>query len=190
MGKTGTKKLAPKEKKGKRDKTATQFCLDGYLVSEVLDGLPTGITILGAKVLIGAVHQRHKIVVPNRLKKMGVEKIEESVVSQQATLVFDQVTKTTIKSMVKGVSDSMKIDPAAAFFKYLTLSNGEASGKFEHCTKEIKPDETDLRKKLRVLGLTDGEGKINTLISALGARKYACEIKMEEVRTIVCSTIK
>ena len=186
MGKTGTKKLA----KGLKAKTAAQFCIDGYLVKEVLDGLPTGITILGAKILIGAVHQRRKIIVPTVMKKMGVQKLEESVVSQQATLVFDQTTKPTIKSMVKAVSAKMGVDPDAAFFKYITVKNGEAVGKFEHCTKEIKPDERDLRKKLRVLGLTDGEGKINTLIRDLSAKKYECQIKMEEVRTIVCSQMK
>jgi hypothetical protein len=180
-------KLAPKNLK--KDKTVTQYCIDGYLVNEVLDDLPTGVTIIGAKVLIGSVHQRHKIVVPNRMKRLGVQMIQESVATQQATLVFDQVSKTVIKSKVAQVSRSMGVDPNLAFFKYITLQVTDATGKFEHCTKEIKPDETDLRKKLRVLGLEDAEGEVKNLIKVLSAKKYMCTIQHEQVRTIICSNM-
>ncbi len=188
MGKTGTKKLAVD--KNNKDRTITQYCIDGYLIDEVLDDLPTGVTVIGAKVLIGAVHQRHKIVVPNRLKRLGVQVIQESVVSQQATLVFDQVSKGTIKSKTKAVGVNIGADPKTAFFKYIVLGIPGATGKFEHCTKEIKPNEADLRKKLRVMGLTDASGKIADLIRQVSAHKYSCTIQFEEVRTIICSNMK
>jgi hypothetical protein len=180
------KKLLAKEK---RTKTATQFCIDGYLVDEVLKGLNGGIEIIGAKVFLGKAFSKHKIPIPNALKRMGVQSLREHRPDQEAMLVFDKTNKKSILEKVADVAKYIDTDAANAYFKYITLSNGHATGKFERTTKEIKPYDEDLRRKLTVLGLTDADGKISTLIQQLGAKKFECQISTEERRVIVCSKI-
>lgn len=182
MPKTSEKLLA----KEKRTKTATQFCIDGVLVDEVLKNL-NGVSIIGAKVYVGKAFSKHKCTIPNSLKKMGVQSMYEHVPAQEAIMVFDNTNKATILEKVAEVCKYIDGDKSKAYFKYLTVSNGESTGKFERCTKEIKPYDEDLRRKLVVLGLTDGDGKISSLIATLGAKKYECQITMEEKRVIICS---
>jgi hypothetical protein len=186
MPETGTKKLAPKNMK---NKTATQYCIDGYLVDEVLGQLNGKTKIIGAKVYLGKSFSKHKCTIPNALKKMGVHSLYEHTPAQEAIMVFDETTVKTIKDKVADVAKYIDADTEKAYFKYITLDNGQAKGKFERTTKEIKPYDEDLRKKLVVLGLTDAEGKVASLISDLGAKKYECKIEFEEVRTIRCAKI-
>lgn len=186
MGATGTKKLPPKNMK---TKTATQYCIDGFLVDEVLDNLPTGIKIIGAKVTVGKAFSKHRIVTPNKLKALGVTTLQEHRPAKEAHLVFDECKAKTIRENVKEVARIIDGDATRASFLYLTVTNGKATGKFQKTTKEIRPDETDMRRKLIVLGLTDADGKITSLVSDLSAKKYECRIQMTEVRTIICSKI-
>jgi len=174
---------------GKAGKVLTQFCIDGHLVDEVLKDLPKGITIFGAKVVVGKGFSKHKAKIPNRLRKYGVQQLNEHKPAYEAYLVFDQVTRTTIKKSIHEVSKALDLNEEAAYFKYLTLSNGKGTGKFERTTKEIRPDETDLRKKLTVLGLTDAEGKVQTLIAEISAKKYECQIKEVSTRTVICAAM-
>lgn len=182
----GAKKLAPKSMK---QKVATQFCIDGYLVDEVLNQIPSGVKIIGAKVYLGKSFSKKKCTIPNSLKKLGVQSLYEHVPAQEAIFVFDEIGKSTIKNRIEDVAKYIEADTSKAYFKYITLDNGECKGRFERTTKEIKPYDEDLRKKLVVLGLTDAEGKVTSLIHDLGAKKYECKIQMAEVRTIMCSKI-
>ena len=183
---TGAKKLAPKSMK---NKTATQFCIDGYLVNDVLKGIPSDVNIVGAKVYAGKSFSKKRQPIPNSLKKMGVQSLYEHIPAQEAIIVFDETNKKTILEKVADVCKYIDGDPEKAYIKYITLDNGSSVGKFERCTKEIKPYDEDLRRKLVVLGLTDAEGKIQSLIRDLGAKKFECKIQMTEVRTIMCSQL-
>lgn len=174
---------------GKTGRTLTQFCIDGFLVEEVLKSLPKSITIFGAKVVVGKGFSKHKTKIPNRLRKFGVSQLNIHEPAYEAYLVFDQVAKSTITKCIKQVSEALELDSTGAYFKYLTLSNGKASGKFERTTKEIRPDETDLRRKLTVLGLTDADGRIQSLISTLSAKKYECKIQDTSIRTVICAAM-
>ncbi len=187
MPTTGTQKLY--KGNGKAGKVLTQFCIDGYLVDEVLKGIPKDVIIFGAKVVVGKGFSKHKTRIPNRLRKFGVTQLNMHEPAYEAFLVFDQVVRSTIVSSIKSVSEALELEVGGAYFKYLTLSNGEGTGKFERVTKEIRPDETDLRKKLTVLGLTDAEGKIQSLIGELSAKKYECKIQEVTTRTVICSTM-
>ncbi len=185
---TGTNKKY--QGNGKTGNTLTQFCIDGYLVEEVLGLLPKGIKIFGAKVVVGSGFSKCKTQIPNRLRKYGLQSLRTHIPTYEGDLVFDEVSKQTIKDSINGVCDALNLKNERAYFKYLTLSNGTAVGKFERTTKEIRPDETDLRKKLTVLGLTDGEGKIQGLIADISAKKYSCKIQEVVVRTVICSNLK
>ena len=171
--------------KNKKD-VKTQFCIDGYLVSEVLAGIPEGVSIVGAQVRVGKSFNKYKMVVPNKLKRKGVTAMK-TFPSVEVTVTFDAVAKGTITRIVKEACTILDIEAERAWFKYITLGKDGAAGKFVRCTKEIRPDETDLRKKLTVLGLVEGTGRISTLISALSAKKYECRMSEVPVRTIICS---
>ena len=48
----------------------------------------------------------------------------------------------------------------------------------------------DLRKKAKVLGLTDGEGKVNSLMHEIGAEKFQCDIQtIIEKQIILCRKV-
>lgn len=184
---TGTNKAY--KGNGKHGQTLTQFCIDGYLVEEVLGMLPKNIKIFGAKVVVGTGFSKHKTQIPNRLKKFGLQSLRTHIPSYEGDLVFDEVSRKSIKDSIKGVCEALNLKEEKAYFKYITLSNGTANGKFERTTKEIRPDETDMRKKLTVLGLTDAEGKIQGLVADISAKKYHCKIQEVTSRTVICSNL-
>lgn len=181
---TGAKKRAPS--KMKLDKTF-QFCIDGTLVKETLEDLPKGVTIVGARVRLGTQFKRQRAVVPTKLRKSGCCYMCHVLPSTEAELAFDQVEAKTIIKASREVSKHIGCDADRAYFRYLTLSNGKSTGKFVRTTKEMRPDERDLRKKAVVLGLEDAEGQIQTLIADISANKYYCHKQTIEVTTILCS---
>jgi hypothetical protein len=182
MPRTGSKKT-----RGVHAKTETQYCIDGVLVHEILADLSDAVDIIGARVIIGSGIKKKNVVVPAKLKKLGVQSIRQSAPASQITMVFDKVSKSTIMRKVAAVAGAMGVDPEKAYFSYLTVKNSEASGRFTRCKKDLRPDETDLRKKATVLGLTDASGKIAQMLSVLHATPYQCRIDTVEVRTFICT---
>jgi hypothetical protein len=178
-------------KKMKKDGVTTQFCIDGYTVDEVLSDLPSNVSIIGAQVGVGQSFNKRKMIVPTKLKKLGVASMRATLPTEEASLVFDEVDPKTIRKSIEGVCDIMGVEKNKSWFKYITLAtaDGSAFGKFERTTKEIRPDETDLRKKLTVLGLTEGRGKMSNLIRAISANKYECKMQEVSVRTVMCNKL-
>lgn len=179
----GSKKFAPVDMK----KEAYQFVIDGTHIDEVLKQIPSTLKIIGAKLLCVKGTKTSHCIVPNALKKFGVDRMRVREASHEISWVFDETTKSIIKENVEKTIKNQKLDINRVIFSYVVLQNSEAVGKFCRTSKEINPDETDLRKKLHVLGLTSGKGKISTLIQDLGAKKYKCEIKETTARLLICS---
>lgn len=182
---TGQLKLA-KEKAG-RD--AIQYCIDGVLVKEVLETLPRDIIIIGAKVIVGKGFNKHKVPISNKLKKLGVMSLRENLPAKEATLVFDETNKTTILEKTKAVAEILGAEVEKAYFSYLTLSNKAGSGKFSRVNKDMRPDDTDLRKKLTVLGLDEATGDVQSLVRDLSAEAYQCNIQEVVVRSYTCKKV-
>ena len=180
--KLGSKKIAPVNMR----KNATQFIIDGYTVEEVLKQIPDGIKILGAKIECYKSGASRKIHISNALRKLGVTYIREFNDGKNIVLNFDETTPSRIKQNVKLACNLENLSYEKAIFKTLLIGNNEATGLFHHCTKEVRPDDTDLRKKMRVLGLISGQGKVHSLIQDIGAKKFHCSFKEETVRIMVC----
>jgi len=180
----GTKKYAPKTFKSSE---GMQYCIDGVYVDEVLKGLPDNIKIIGGQVRIGTAWKRTKEVVPVALRRLGCTYFTKLHPSSEANITFDQISKTAIKENVKKACKLIDADYKKAHFRYITLTNGESNGRFERTTKELHPDERDLRKKATVLGLKDATGKIQGLIADISANKYFCRKQTVEVTTVICS---
>lgn len=186
------KKQAPKNLKDKKE--AIQHCIDGYFVEEILKGIPAGIKIVGCQIRFGMPMRRKKIVVPKKLREVGTWSIYQIQPTLEAQINLDNVSKTQIRNSVKVVADYCGCDPELAQFDYITLSNGQGTGKFMKTTKEMEArgeDAADLRKKLKVLGLTDAEGRIQSLIADVNAGAYRCDFQDEIVKRVsVCRRIK
>lgn len=180
--KTGAKKQAPVNMRNE----AHQFVIDGYLVDEVLSQLPPTIQIIQACIRVHKIDSSRKLVVPNALRKLGVGSMWSRGAAIACQIMFDQTSKENIKQKVAAVCKQMGFNRPRAYFKYIVLANAVGTLKFEQCTKEIKPDETDLRKKLRVLGATVGQGQVQNVIATLNAKKYKCVIKEEPVKFVMC----
>lgn len=179
----GAKRIAPINMR----KNEHQFVIDGFLIEEVLKQIPSNIKILQAYVCLIKRGVEKRMVVSNHLRKLGVTTINQIDYTNKATLIFDEITREIIINNVKKVCQELNFDYEKAYFGYIVLSNGEATGKFTHTTKEVHPDERDLRKKLRVLGLVLGSGKVQSLVTDLGAKKFTCSIKEEIVKMVMCS---
>jgi len=163
-----------------------QFVIDGYLVNEVLAQLPPSIKILGGCIRISTWEKSGKIIVPNAARKCGVTSMHIRGSNKTAQIVFDSISKEAIKRKLAEACKVLNFPPAGAAFRYLLLSNGKGNVMFRFATKEIKPDETDLRKKLKVLGATEGQGQVQSVIADLNAKKYKCVIKEEPVKFVMC----
>ena len=187
MGKyTGNRTRAGKEYGEIKHKT--QFCIDGVLVDEVLNNLPDEITIVGCKIAIGTHLKQQKGVVPNSLRKYGCTYMRHSLPSTSAEITLDQVNGKQVKTAVEHVAEGIGAEPEKAYFTYIVLSNNNgATGKFVRCTKEIRRDEKDLRRKAIVLGLTDAQGKIQGLISDIGAKNFRCSWEEVITRMVTCA---
>ena len=164
-----------------------QFVIDGFLIDEVLKQIPPGIKIIQAYVHLIKRDKEQRIAVPNALRKYGITMIRNAGLAKRASMIFDATNKENIKQNISKACIALDMPYQKAYFRYVVLSNADGTVKFEHCTKEIKPDELDQRKKLRVLGATEGSGKVQSLIAALGAKKFRCVIKEEPVKLIMCS---
>lgn len=186
-GVLGQKKVATKER-FREQKERNQYCIDAVLVDEVLKSLPNNITIIGARVRVGSPFKREKAIVPNKLRRFGCNYMIHSLPSTEAVITVDQVKPSTITTAIKKVAEYIHADPSKATFKYITLSNGTATGKFERTTKDIRLDEKDLRKKANVLGLKEGQGKITSLIADLHAKNFRCSWEEVTVRIVTCHT--
>ncbi|MBW1672045.1 MAG: hypothetical protein JRJ45_00115 [Deltaproteobacteria bacterium] len=178
------KKSAPK----KEVKNAVQYCIDGIHVEDVLPQLKK-VDIIGCRIRFGMPIRRQRVVVPVRMRKCGVQTLSEIKSGLEAEIVLDATSPSLIRKAVKQVAKFIDTDPAKASFRYLTIGNGCGSAKFGATTKEMKPqkdnDALDLRKKAKVLGLMEGQGKVNTLCSRIGAEKFRCDIQTITERKIV-----
>jgi len=179
------------KKKAPKVKDAAQYCIDGVLVEDVLKEIPESINIIGCRIKFGHPLRRQKVVVPKNLQKWGVDYLQQVQPTLEAFITLDATTPGKIRKAIKAVAQEIGIDAARAEFGYIVLSNGDGAGKFVKCTKEMQAkgdDAADLRKKLKVLGITDGSGKVQSLIKDLGADKFTCNIEeVVERRIITCS---
>jgi len=186
------KKKAPRHMK-KSNKTY-QHCIDGYYVEEVLKIIPNDVHINGCTIRFGMPITRKKAPVPTKLKKLGVWRVNKIQEALEVEIVLDKTTKHAIKKSVDGVAKIVNIDPKKATFRYLKLGNGEGRGLFKLTTKEMAPkeekDAVDLRRKAKVLGLETHDGKINSLLAALGTEKFQCDIQdIVERKVVLCRKI-
>jgi hypothetical protein len=94
------KKKAPKKFTNKS--SAVQHCIDDVLVDEVLKNIPNNIKILGCRIRFGMPLKRTKAVVPNKLRKLGVNYLNKIHEAFEAEITLDQVSKAHIKRCVKG----------------------------------------------------------------------------------------
>jgi hypothetical protein len=169
-----------------KGKTGIQYCIDAYLLTDVLSFLPKDVKIYGANVRVYSFGKTRKIPVPNKLRKLGVGYIHERSQWIDMSVVFDETTKTTIEKNIKAICKITGFEYRKAEVKSITLANNEASVYFHKTTKEQYPDETDLRRKLKVLGAKTGEGKVHSLYSQLGAEAIECQVEEVIVRTAIC----
>jgi hypothetical protein len=163
-----------------------QHCINESNVKEVLKLLPKDIEIIGAKVEIGGMPHTHFAVVSNKMRLLGVERIKSYDKNLAAFLVFDKVKPKALLANILAVAREIGTDPDKAYFRYLTLQYKDVAGKFDRTKKSINLDE-DRRKKLTVLGLTEGKGRVSQLLARIGTTAYRCDIQTVETKIVLCS---
>jgi hypothetical protein len=180
-----------KKRTSRIGKSATQHCIDDVYVLDVLKGIPKDIKILGCSIRFGLPIKRKKQVAPTALRKLGCNYFVEILGGYEAKIALDETTKASIKRSVYGVAKALDVEPSMANFEYILLSNGEGTGRFSATTKEmLAKDDADLRRKARMLGLTNAQGDINSLLADIHAGAYQCNFEKVEVKQIsLCKKI-
>lgn len=174
-----------------KEKTMTQYCLDTRYLLETLANVPKTISIESLSFRIGSPYSRQvKRVVPNRLRKMGVSYILERPETVEYAGQLVGLSKTSIVKAVREICSQINSDIAFVTVRMLILKFKNSSASFRDVTKEIRPDETDQRRKLKVLGMTTSEGNVAALIKELSAKKYSCTFQRVFTTHIICSQLK
>lgn len=174
----------------KEESSKIQFCLESNRVEEVVKMISSEVNIIGASVRFGMPMARIKQIVPKKLRNLGVQSLTRTVSTSEVNICFDSITKEVIVKNVKEISKNLDLDFKKAVFRNITIEKDGNVAKFESTTKEMLPkNSTDLRMKIKVLGLTAGKGKVNTLISSIGAKKFECQFEDVKVKQIAMCRI-
>lgn len=187
--KTGSKKLI-KSKHWKEGEILEQHCIEGYQVEKVLEGFSSDVTILKCDFVIGKFAAKRRVPISTKLEKLGVKLLYEHLPIRYAYLHLENVVPQEIREVVSIVAEEICAPKESAYFKKMEIGDADGSGIFNLFTKEIHPDTTDRRKKVKVLGLTSVEGRIQGVLGKLSAKKYECEVKIEQIKTVICSSLK
>ena len=169
-------------------KMLTQYCLDSQYVLETLKSLPNDVKVETLRFRIGTSHKSKRLTIPNKLSRLGVRYYRTSVPKLEAIGHFVSMTRTKMKEFIHNIAQEMgDTDVQKACVETMTVSHKGVNASFARVKKEIRPDDTDQRKKLHVLGLTTHEGNLVDLLKALSLTKYACKIDIRPTRVITCS---
>lgn len=179
---------AKKQYRGKKapGQHELQHCINESNVKETLKLIPKDVKIIGAKIEVGGMPHTHFAVVSNKMRLYGVERIKSYDKNLAAFLVFDRITPKKLLENINKVAKEIGTDPDKAYFRYLTLQYGDVVGRFERTKKSIMMEE-DRRKKLTVLGLTEGKGRVSELLAKVGTTAYRCDIQTIEAKIVLCS---
>ena len=162
-----------------------QFCLLGTKVEQVLKSI-NGVDVVGARIRFGMPIKRKKIKVSAKLRELGVKRLSQTMLTSEAEIVYDErISPSAIRKNVRAIANELDLFYSDASFRTLTVEKDGNVAKFISTTKELLPEgTTDMRRKLKVLGLVSGRGKVNTLVASLGAKKLICEFENVKVKQI------
>jgi len=181
--------MAKKAVAGLKPKEMVQYCIDAYLFGDVMKSVPKSISIESVSFELGSSYKlRRRAAISNKMRKLGITSCRQTVPSIEYGVRIDGVGREALKKMAKELSKETNEDMDFARVSRLTLSYKESEATFNRTAKATKPDETDLRKKLKLLGLVSSEGNVVELIRELSASKYSCKFQRVFSDTIICST--
>ena len=167
-------------------KIFTQYCIDAQYALEVLCKIPKSIKIESLTFDVGMPMRRKKIVVPNALKKLGVTYMASSEPKIEVSGKVEECGRKEMATHIKEIANKFNYEPESVRVRSIKLSFNGTTAFFTSVTKAIHPDETDQRKKLRVLGLTSSEGNTAPMIQEINAKKYSCTFEIVPVRRVIC----
>jgi len=170
-------------------KDQTQHCIDAYLLDEVLAAIPQNVHILRLYATIGSTLHTRKAPVSNKLRRLGVTSMQvpRLVTSKRVTVLFEGASRNTIKNNCVKIAKEIGCTADEVWVDNCLLSYDNVNALFQRTTKELRPDDTDQRKKLKVLGLKHVNGDTKELLRVLSATSYKCDIQVVPVRTMICS---
>lgn len=178
--------------KGLKPKTMVQYCADVCYFNETLRAVPRSIKIESISFTMGNLMlKRKRKAVPNDLKRLGVTSSRETLNSTEHLVRMQGISsRKSLVDTARKLSGKLDEDLGWARVQRMELSYMGAKATFSKTTKAIHPDDSDMRRKLKVLGLTNSEGNIAPLIKELSAKKYSCTFQRTFSDHIICSELK
>lgn len=168
-------------------KELTQYCIDAYLFDEVMNLIPQEIKIQNIQLEAGTTFGKRKVIVPNHLKSLGVSYMREPYGQKEIYFNFEGISRAAIKKNVIEACSKLGLSRAMVKVRSIVLLYDGAEAYFVRTKKSIKPDETDLRKKLTVLGVVSGAGQMSKLYEKLSVKQYSCKFETVETRIVRCA---
>jgi len=172
-----------------------QYCIDAVYFPEVIKDIPKDVDIIEMRVRCGNPFGRTKLAVSKEMRKLGI--LYRSIPKpdcKEVDIKFEGLTREQMAKNLKKICADENLDYSKAKVRSIVVTADGVTARFKEVKKEIRPDETDQRKKLNVLGLdiTEKEkgGHIAKLIRAMSLARYSCNMERIEVYRIMCSKVR
>lgn len=167
--------------------TNIQYCIDSISFKEVMDMIPKTVEISDMWWEIGHTFGKTRYNVPSKLQKLGVKYISMPSAGRRYNGRFTNIARTKMVDNIKAVCAEAGVGFDKARIDKMKLEYDGVEAIFKYNTKEIRPDNTDQRKKLKVLGVTDiTGGGLSKLLAQLSLNKYSCKIEEVTTKRVIC----
>jgi hypothetical protein len=174
----------------RKDKRMIQYCIDAVHFTEVLNRIPSEVTINKLLFEIGNPLGKLREDPGVKLKALGVNYIRRPHDRKEYNGSFEGISRSKMTQNVKEICKEVNVLISDVRVVGLHIEHKDVKAYFKRVKKDIRPDTTDQRKKLTLLGMESYEGeKISGLIAALSLDKYSCVYTPIDGIRIVCAKV-
>jgi len=172
-----------------------QYCIDAVNFPDVIKAIPKEIDIISMRIRIGNPFGRSKLNVNTAMRKLGIlYRTIPKPECKEVLVKFEGMTRPQMIANLKKICENESLDYDKAKVRSMIVTHAGVTAHFKEIKKEIRPDNTDQRRKLNVLGLDITEkmkdGHIAKLIRAMSLARYSCNMEKIEVYRIMCSKVR
>lgn len=165
-----------------------QYCIDACMFDETLAEIPASVKIKKLWWKVGdPFGTKRRNEVSNKLKQLGVYYRSVPSVAKELNGCFEDLPRPTMKENLDKICELEGLDRQRVRVQRILLTYEDVEADFRRIRKQIKPDKTDQRKKLTVLGLEQNSGPIAKLIKQMSLGKYSCKVENVTVKRVVCN---
>lgn len=174
-------------------------CIETKTAQEFINSLPPNVHILVLRWEVDYLKSWGHIDIPKSLVKRGVSSARQSAERTNLSGVLEGLKKAEMLDNLEFITKHYNVPLNKVYIRNVILSDGKAQITLRRTMKNVRLP-NDKRKKLRVLGMYNQNGKIQhnvspssicfSLLKKLHAFDVNCRIITETSQSVICSTVK